>query len=170
MELHFVAMTNVFVYYPYLKKARSAPAYYLHGSVASPVNGIFIVQLNCPRTSMLLPLKALSATVGRRSSGLRPNSCPRLCERGLDQLRAERPPRVRDRPGSSAPAPPSRRHPTHAGATPNPRQIPRPPPAPRDKERDLTSLKFESEHTPDSECRRTNSCIAAPRFSRATCD
>jgi hypothetical protein len=30
---------------------------------------IFIVQLNCPRTSMLLPLKALSATVGRSRVG-----------------------------------------------------------------------------------------------------
>ena len=58
--------------------------------------------------------------------------------------------RVRDRPGSSAPAPPSRHHPTSAGATPSPRQIPRLPPAPRDKDRDLASLKFGSEHTPDS--------------------
>ena len=57
MELHFVGTANVFVYYPYLKKARSAPAHYVHGSVARPVDGIFIVQLNCPRTSMLLPLK-----------------------------------------------------------------------------------------------------------------
>ena len=57
MELHFVGTANVFVYYPYLKKARSALAHYVHGSVARPVDGIFIVQLNCPRTSMLLPLK-----------------------------------------------------------------------------------------------------------------
>ena len=42
MELHFVAISNVFVYYPYFEtKGRSAPAYYLHGSVASPVDGIF---------------------------------------------------------------------------------------------------------------------------------
>ena len=57
MELHFVGTANVFVYYPYLKKARSAPAHYVHGSVARQVDGIFIVQLNCPRISMLLPLK-----------------------------------------------------------------------------------------------------------------
>ena len=59
MELHFVGMANVFVYYPYLKKARSAPAHYVRGNVARPVDGIFIVQLNCRRTSMLLPLKSL---------------------------------------------------------------------------------------------------------------
>ena len=57
MDLHFVATANVFVYYPYLKKARSAHAHYVHGSVAHPVDGIFIVQFNRPRTSMLLPLK-----------------------------------------------------------------------------------------------------------------
>ena len=57
MELHFVGTANVFVYYPYLKKARSAPAHYVHGSVARPVDGIFIVQSNCPRISMLLPSK-----------------------------------------------------------------------------------------------------------------
>jgi hypothetical protein len=34
MELHFAGTANVFVYYPYLKKARSAPARYVHGSVA----------------------------------------------------------------------------------------------------------------------------------------
>jgi hypothetical protein len=49
---------NVFVYYPYLRKARSAPAQYVHGSAAHPVDGKFIVRLSCPRTSMLLPLKA----------------------------------------------------------------------------------------------------------------
>ena len=57
MDPHFVGTANVFVYYPYLKKARSAPAHCVHGSVARPVDGIFIVQLNCPRTSMLLPLR-----------------------------------------------------------------------------------------------------------------
>jgi hypothetical protein len=36
--------------YPYLKKARSAPAPYVHGTVARQVDGIFIAQLNCPRT------------------------------------------------------------------------------------------------------------------------
>jgi hypothetical protein len=57
MALHFVGTANVFVYYPYLKKARSAPAPYVHGSVARLVAGISIVLLNCPRTSMRLPLK-----------------------------------------------------------------------------------------------------------------
>ena len=58
MDLHFVGTANVFVYYPYLKKARSAPTDYPHGSVAGQqVDGIFIVQSNCPRTSMLLPSK-----------------------------------------------------------------------------------------------------------------
>ena len=57
MDLHFVGTANVFVYYPYLKKARSEPARYVHGSAARQVDGIFIVQLNCPHTSMPLPLK-----------------------------------------------------------------------------------------------------------------
>ena len=57
MERHFVDTAKGFVYYPYLKKARSALAHYVDGSVARPVGGIFIVQLNCPRTSMLLLLK-----------------------------------------------------------------------------------------------------------------
>ena len=57
MELHFVDLANVFVYYPYLKRAKFALAHYVHGSVARQVDGIFIVQLNCPRTSMLLPSK-----------------------------------------------------------------------------------------------------------------
>ncbi len=57
MELHFVDTANVFVYYPYLKKARSAPAHYVHGTVARQVDGIFIVRLNCRRTSMVLSLK-----------------------------------------------------------------------------------------------------------------
>ena len=56
-ELHFVGTANVFVYYRYLKEARSTPARCVHGSVVRPVDGIFIAQLNCPRTSMLLPLK-----------------------------------------------------------------------------------------------------------------
>jgi hypothetical protein len=58
MALHFVGTANVFVYYPYLKRARSAPAHYVLGSAARPVDGISILQLNCPRTSMLLPLKS----------------------------------------------------------------------------------------------------------------
>ena len=57
MDLHFVGTANVFVYYPYLKKARSAPAHYVHGTAVRQVDGIFIAQLNCPRTSTVLPLK-----------------------------------------------------------------------------------------------------------------
>ena len=34
MDLHFVGTANVFVYYPYLRKARSARADYVDGSVA----------------------------------------------------------------------------------------------------------------------------------------
>ncbi len=44
MDLHFVGTANVFVYYLYLKKARSAPAHYVLGSVARQVDGTFIVQ------------------------------------------------------------------------------------------------------------------------------
>ena len=57
MELHLVDLANVFVYYPYLKRAKFALAHYVHGSVARHVDGIFIVRLNCPHTSMPLPLK-----------------------------------------------------------------------------------------------------------------
>jgi hypothetical protein len=57
MERHFVDTAKAFVYYPYLKKAKSAPAHYVHGTVARQVDGIFIAQLNCPRTSTVLPLK-----------------------------------------------------------------------------------------------------------------
>ncbi len=59
MELHFVGTANVCVYCPYLKKARSALAHYVHGNVARPVDGIFIVQLNCPRTLMAVALESL---------------------------------------------------------------------------------------------------------------
>jgi hypothetical protein len=69
MELHFVDMANVFVYCPYLKRARSAPAHYVRGNVAHPVGGISIVRLSCPCTSMLLPLKSYFAAVGQRSRG-----------------------------------------------------------------------------------------------------
>ena len=58
MERHFVDTAKAFVYYPYLKKARSAPAPYVHGTVARQVDGIFIAQLNCPRTAMVLLLKS----------------------------------------------------------------------------------------------------------------
>ena len=59
MDLRFVGMANVFVYWPCLRKAKSAPARCVHGSVARPVAGISIVQLNCPRTSMLFGLEKL---------------------------------------------------------------------------------------------------------------
>jgi len=57
MERHFADTAKAFVYYPYLKKARSAPAHYVHGTAGRQVDGIFIAQLNCPRTSTVLPLK-----------------------------------------------------------------------------------------------------------------
>ncbi len=38
-------------------------------TVVRQIDGIFIAQLKCPRTSTVLPLKTQSATVGRRSSG-----------------------------------------------------------------------------------------------------
>jgi hypothetical protein len=57
MGRHFVDTAKGFVYYPYLKKARSAPARYIHGTAVRQVDGIFIAQLNCPRTSRALPLK-----------------------------------------------------------------------------------------------------------------
>src|SRR5262249_58006593 len=72
MERHFVDTAKSFVCYPYLRKARSAPASYVHGNVVRQVDGIFIAQLNCPPTSMASPLKNQSVTVGRRSSGVMP--------------------------------------------------------------------------------------------------
>ena len=57
MDLHFVGTANVFVYYPYLKKARSAAARYVHGTVARQVVGIFIARLKCPRAVTVWPLK-----------------------------------------------------------------------------------------------------------------
>ena len=62
--LRFVGTANVFVYCPYLEKARSRPARYVPGSVARPVDGISIAQLNCPRTSMLSPLKTNPQLLG----------------------------------------------------------------------------------------------------------
>ena len=53
----FHGTANVFVCYPYLKRERSAHAHCVLGSVAHPVDGIFIVQLNCHRTFMLSLLK-----------------------------------------------------------------------------------------------------------------
>ncbi len=53
----FVGTANVCGSYPYLKKARSALAHCVRASVARPVDGIFIVRLNCPRTLVLLLLK-----------------------------------------------------------------------------------------------------------------
>ena len=38
MELRFAGTANVFVYYPYLKKARCALARYVHRSVARSVD------------------------------------------------------------------------------------------------------------------------------------
>jgi hypothetical protein len=58
MERHFVDTAKCSAYYPYLKKARSAPAPHVHGTVARQVDGIFIAQLNCPRTAMVLLLKS----------------------------------------------------------------------------------------------------------------
>jgi hypothetical protein len=57
MDLDFVGTANVFVYYPYLKRAKSAPARYVHGSAARQVDGVFIVKLNCPPAPMPLLLK-----------------------------------------------------------------------------------------------------------------
>jgi len=57
MERHFVDTAKGFAYYPSLKKARSAPALYVHGTAVRQVDGIFIAQLNCPRISTVLPLK-----------------------------------------------------------------------------------------------------------------
>ena len=42
MERHFVDTAKAFVYYPYLKKVRSASAHYVHGIVARQVDGISI--------------------------------------------------------------------------------------------------------------------------------
>ena len=39
---------------PVLEKGEIRPARYVHGSVARPVDGTFIVPLNCPRISTLL--------------------------------------------------------------------------------------------------------------------
>src|ERR1700726_3718447 len=94
MDLHFVGTANVFVYYPYLKKARSAPARYVHGSAGRQVDGIFTVQLNYPHTSVPLPLKNDPRVLGEGRVGSRQNSCPRRCERGLDRLHVERPSEV----------------------------------------------------------------------------
>src|ERR1700690_1511858 len=94
MERHSVGTANVCVYYPYLKRARSALAHYVHANVARLVDGIFIVQLNCPRTSMLLSLKPDLQILGEGRVGPRSNSCPRRCKRGLGQLHVERPPEV----------------------------------------------------------------------------
>ena len=58
MELHFVGIANAFVFCRYLKKARSAPAHYVCGSVMGSVDGIFIVQLNCHRISTLFLSKS----------------------------------------------------------------------------------------------------------------
>jgi hypothetical protein len=51
-------MANVFVCYPFLKKAKLAPVHYVHGSVAHPVDGIFIARLKRRSTLMVLASKA----------------------------------------------------------------------------------------------------------------
>ena len=57
MERHFVDTAKAFVYYQYLKKARSAPAHYVvYGTAGRQVDGTFIAQLNCPRTSTNLAI------------------------------------------------------------------------------------------------------------------
>ena len=57
MAPHFVDTARTFVYYPYLKKAMSAPAPYVQRIVARQVDGIFIARLNCPAFTVL-PLKS----------------------------------------------------------------------------------------------------------------
>ena len=56
-EPHFGGTASAFVFYLCLKKLKSALAHCVRGSLASRGAGIFIVQLNCPRTSMLLHSK-----------------------------------------------------------------------------------------------------------------
>jgi hypothetical protein len=59
MERHSADTANVFVYYRFLKKVRSTPPHYVHGSVVRPGDGIFTVQLNCPRTLDAIALEKL---------------------------------------------------------------------------------------------------------------
>jgi hypothetical protein len=47
----FVGIANSFGFCPYLKKANSAPALCIFGSVKHPADGISIVLWNCPGTS-----------------------------------------------------------------------------------------------------------------------
>ena len=58
MELHFAATANVFVCYPFLKKAKSVLPHYVHGSLVRPVDGTFIAQLNYRPTLMPLTSNA----------------------------------------------------------------------------------------------------------------
>ena len=57
MELHFVGTANVFVFCPCLKEVRFALDRCVDGNVAHPVDGMFILQLNCRCTLMPLPSK-----------------------------------------------------------------------------------------------------------------
>ena len=57
MDLHFVGTANVFVYYPYLRKAMFVLAHYADGSKERQVDGIFTVQLSYHRIAMLLLLR-----------------------------------------------------------------------------------------------------------------
>ena len=59
MELHFVVTANVFGSCPYWKKAKSAPAHYVRGSVAHPGDGISTVRLNCPQHFDAITLERL---------------------------------------------------------------------------------------------------------------
>src|ERR1039457_2507510 len=95
MDLHFVGTANVFVYYPYLKKARSAPARYVHGSAARQVDGIFIVQLNCPHTSM--PLNMIRECWAKVEWGHDKILVRDGANAGWDRLHVERPSEVRVR-------------------------------------------------------------------------
>ena len=94
MGVHSSLTASVFVCYPSLKKARSAPAHCVHGSVARPVDGSSL----CNRITLALrcccPRKPDARLLDESRVGLRQNSCPRRCERELDQLHVERPSKI----------------------------------------------------------------------------
>src|SRR5437879_2142134 len=77
MEQHSVDTAKCSACYRYLKKARSAPAPHVHGTVARQVDGTFIAQLNCPRTAMVLPLNPVAALRRRGCCRRRPPSSQR---------------------------------------------------------------------------------------------
>jgi hypothetical protein len=78
MERHFVGMAKAFVYYRSLKKVRSTPVHYVHGSVARPVDGIFIVQLNCPVVGWP-STQSSAANVGLARAWRRHLQAPSMC-------------------------------------------------------------------------------------------